>query len=71
MSNEVVTEVVSVAATVAVSTLTEKKAALIAKLTAEIASISSVTVKLRDTVYISLINAAGDALLEKLIAKIG
>lgn len=60
----------SAVASVVTLSLEDRKAALVAKLTAEMEHTTSITVKVRNSVYIALINSAGEALLNKLIAKI-
>jgi len=64
--------VVSAVAATAVLTLEEKRTALVAKIQAKLAESGiSTKNKILYTLYLALVNSAGDALIEKLSAKIG
>lgn len=69
--NEVKNVLVSSVATVAVESIGERKAALIAKLEAANETTSSVGVKLRNKLYIVMLETLSDYAVEKLMAKIG
>lgn len=59
----------SAVVTILSMSLEEKKAALKAKLEAEIASTGNWWVKCRNSVYLALINTMGEALLTKMLEK--
>ena len=64
--------VVSAVAATAVLTLEEKRTALVAKIQEKLAESGiSTKNKILYTLYLALVNSAGDALIEKLSAKIG
>ncbi|MBP2658758.1 MAG: hypothetical protein H6Q69_1790 [Firmicutes bacterium] len=63
--------VVSAVATAAVSTLEEKRVELVAKIEAKLAeSDISIKNKILYNLYLTLVKTAGDALVEKIAAKI-
>jgi len=71
-TNTTITEaVVSAVATVAVSTLEEKRVDLVAKIETKLAESDIGTKnKILYNLYLTLIKTAGDALMEKIVAKI-